>query len=109
MPTEDRWIDQPSILANAWSPLEIRARQRMAELLHEAEQDRLAGSARGLPRSGLQTWRSVALPTLLTATLSALVDFARRLVRRASRPVAWSRLRPADRRGRRAGDGGGVR
>ena len=82
MPTEGRWraIEKPSTLDSAWTPLEIRARQRMAELLDEGEHDRLARLARGVPRSGLQTRRAIALPTLLTAAISATVDFARRLL-----------------------------
>ena len=94
MPIEDPWrgIDQLSDLASAWSPLEIRAHQRMAELLHEAEQDRLARLARGLHRSGLPTRRSVALPRLMTAASPALVDVARRLATyRRGRGVGESR------------------
>lgn len=82
MPKEDRWrgIDRPSTLQGAWTPLEIRAHQRMAELLHEAELDRIVRMARGASGSRLQARRSVAMPTLLTAVLSALVDLACRLV-----------------------------
>lgn len=91
MPNEGPWraIETPSTLDRAWTPLEIRARQREDELLHEAEQNHLARLARATPRSDLDERRSFGklthypsfvLPTLLSAAVSPLVDFARRLV-----------------------------
>jgi len=65
--------------AYATSLLGYRARDRMAELLEEARQERLARLAREARRSGPQESGSAPPHALLSAAMSALAALARRV------------------------------
>jgi hypothetical protein len=84
MPNEVQWrvAQRRTDTANAGSWLEYRAHDRIAELLHEAAQERLAGLARGGRPSWYQNER--LMHRLPYAALSAMAVLARRLV--AARP-----------------------
>jgi hypothetical protein len=105
MAIEDQWrgVAPPRAdSANAWSLLEYRAQDRMAQLLNEADQRRLARLAREPRRSGRQEPRSGVRPANILAAVSALVSFARRMVNlrrgsdasRAAGHHSWGRYEP---------------
>jgi hypothetical protein len=67
---------------NSWTLLDYQANHRMAELLSEAEQDRLARRARAVRRHGPDRARLIARDRLIGSALSAVAAFARRLALR---------------------------
>lgn len=85
--------------AGAWSLAGYHANHRMAELLAEAERERIAGVARSVRHAGPKARRAVVRAGLLHSARSALVGFTRRL------PIP----RPGKRRLLSADSGGWVR
>jgi hypothetical protein len=82
MRVEDQWRVADLPIApprNAPSLLDDRANHRMAELLNEAEQERLARLARGVRRAGSDRPGWVAQHRPIHSALMALAAFACRL------------------------------
>jgi len=83
MPIDDQRRTGPSRMqppANAWPLLQYHAHHRMAELHHEAEQERLVGLARKVRRGGSGPARSAAGRGFLDPALTLVAAFARHLV-----------------------------
>jgi hypothetical protein len=82
MSTEDRWraVAQSSPdRANAWALPGYDGHHRMGELLHEAEQERLAGLAGRAGRSGFWGRHRVGIPALVSGALTAMTNVKRHL------------------------------
>jgi hypothetical protein len=83
MPIDDQRrsaIAPSATSANAGSLLEYHAHRRVAELLYEAEQERLAGLARKVRPGGSRLLRGAAGRRVLQPALSLFAAFARHLV-----------------------------
>lgn len=82
MPIEGRWravAPSTTDAADAWSLIGYHAHHRMSEVLHEAEQTRLAGLTRRSDRSAFVDRHRLWIPALVSGALAAVTNVVRHL------------------------------